>query len=167
MSESFWIGPLDKEAKARLRQVKAKVPKGVISTRAPTPAEFKTVIESLPGFKVEYLPEKPKIGESWQITLKSQKKPKTGPFVLISCSKFPGENQPLSIVYVEAGTLEVVVPIAIGLAKICGTLVLDGEDLYGPHLVEANSKVEALIEAMNAFAEEEIDGSWEGDLRGE
>jgi hypothetical protein len=157
MSTSFWITPIDTEAKDRFKQAKVKLPRRLPASRAPTPAELRDVLDSLEDYVAEFTPEKPKTGEGWYIGVRSRRKPKSGPGLFIAMSPLKSAAKPVPLVHVESGHLEVAALVAVELAKVCGPQLLDGEDSYGPHLVDGGLSASELAQAMEAYAAEESD----------
>ena len=156
MSVPFHITPIDAEAKDRFKQVKSKIPRKLPVGRAPTPVELRKVIDSLKDFVAEYIPAKPKLREHWDIDVRSRKKPKSGPGAFIVLLPLKSTTKPLPSVHIESGHPEVAALIAVEIFRLCGPQLLDGEDIFGPHLVDGNRSAIELVEAMEAHASDEF-----------
>ena len=158
MSTSFWLSSLDAEAKARLRQAKTKIPRKLPKGRALTAADLCIALKALPAtYSVEFKPVAPKPGENWCIDVTTKRKRKSGPWTFFNIA-FAGMKKPLPLIHFEAGHPETVGAIAIELAKLTGPLVLDGEDIYGPHLITAEVLLADLVDAMEGRASKELKG---------
>jgi len=156
MSTPFWLTTLDAAAKARLRQAKVKIPRKLPKGRTPTASNLTVALEALPSsYSVELTPTPPKSGENWCIHITTKKKRKSGPWALSNIA-FKGMNKPLPVILFEGGHPETVGSVAIELAKITGPLVLDGEDIYGPHLITGEVILADVVDAMEGRASKEL-----------
>lgn len=146
----FWIGPVDAEAKSRLKQCRAaKVPRRMPASRGPRPAELRKVVEKLKDdYVVKFSPENPRANDDWCILVTLRKQPKTG-WVLLAIIHLENTTKPLPILFLDNARLDIAAWLAVELARVC---VLDGEDSYGAHLVIDDCDPNEVMAAMEKYA---------------
>lgn len=153
---TFMITPIDAEAKARFKQAKVKLPKKLAASRGPTCTELKQAIDGMEDFVGKYKPVKPTVGKDWQIDLRSRKKTKNGPGLFIIATELKSTTKPIEYVDIDMGDYPVVALLAVEIAKLCGPQLLEGEDIYGPHLVDGSKTGAEIAEAMEEHAKKEF-----------
>lgn len=162
MGTSFTIEPITADAKKRLRSAGSAVPARLPSSRGPTAEELRRALAALQGMKVEFSPDEPAVGDEWYINIRAGRRPKSGPFASIIIRQFPGAGKPLSHLYVERGSVDVVAALAIETARAAGPQVVDGEDVYGIHLADGERSPDELAAAMETHGGAELGEELEG-----
>lgn len=100
--------------------------------RNPTPAEIRSVLADLDGYKVTYS-DPPTIGCTWQAMVEYAHDPENKGWTLLNATEYRGADAPTEI-WFEKGSTDLVVRILVRLAAETGPLVLFA-DCGGPPLI--------------------------------
>jgi len=113
-----------------------------VEARNPTPAEIRTVLASLPGYRASFN-DPPTIGTAWQADVEDAIAPESGAWTLVNMSEYPGEDVP-GKVWFEKGWPDLIVQILVKLAARTGPLVLVADCGGSPLLIQATDDPAAL-----------------------
>ena len=145
MGVGYVLVPLDLELESYLHGIGVALPEPGWTSRNPTPTEVRGVCSHLPGSDAEFVC----LGDGWSVDLSDAVDPQRGPWTSINVVNFSGDEDRPHVVGFSKGWPSVILQVSLGLALLCGPLILWPDTGDEPIVVTGHVPVPELMAAWS------------------